>query len=120
MLKAEPLNPEAFATCFPLLQAYPFKPYAHYSRRVGEEVLQRLFLARVQESIKSGTHSALWVPGSDGAQGLAVWTRLEWDSQQLGFGAGRLDYLIASGDYQNQYATKEALLKAVLEAHHQQ
>jgi len=114
MKKVEPLNPEAFATYVPLLQAYPFKPYAHYGRRVGEEALQQLFLARVQASIKSSAHSALWVPGSDGAQGLAVWTPLAWDSQQLGVGAGRLEYLIASGDYKNQYATKEVLLRAVL------
>jgi len=116
MLKAEPLNPEAFAACVPLLRAYPFKPYAHYSRRVGEEALQKFFLARVEASIRTNANSALWIPGSGGAQGLAVWTRLAWDSQQLGIGAGRLDYLIASGDYPDQYATKEALLRAVLEA----
>jgi len=116
MQKPEPLNPEAFATCVPLLRAYPFKPYVHYSLRVGEEALQQFFLDRVEVSIRTSANSALWIPGPEGAQGLAVWTRVEWDSQQLGFGAGRLDYLIASGDYQNQYATKEALLKAVLEA----
>ena len=116
MLKAEPLNSEAFAACVPLLRAYPFKPYAHYSRRVGEEALQQFFLARVEASIRTNANSALWIPGSGGAQGLAVWTRLAWDSQQLGIGAGRFDYLIASGDYPDQYATKEALLRAVLEA----
>jgi ribosomal protein S18 acetylase RimI-like enzyme len=114
MIKIGPLNPEAFATCVPLLRAYPFKPYAHYSRRVGEEALQRLFLARVQAIIEGSARSALWVPGSGNAQGLAVWTSLAWDSQQLGVGAGRLDYLIASGDYQNQYAIKEVLLRMVL------
>ena len=114
MIKIGPLNPEAFATCVPLLRAYPFKPYAHYSRRVGEEALQRLFLNRVQAIIEGSAHSALWVPGSGNAQGLAVWTSLAWDSQQLGVGAGRLDYLIASGDYQNQYAIKEVLLRMVL------
>jgi ribosomal protein S18 acetylase RimI-like enzyme len=114
MIKIGPLNPEAFANCVPLLRAYPFKPYAHYSGRVGEEALQRLFLDRVQAIIEGSAHSASWVPGSGNAQGLAVWTSLAWDSQQLGVGAGRLDYLIASGDYQNQYAIKEVLLRAVL------
>ncbi len=115
MQKPEPFNPEAFAACVPLLRAYPFKPYAHYSRRVGEEALQQFFLAQVEASIRTNANSALWIPGPEGVQGLAVWTRLAWDSQQLGVGAGRLDYLIASGDYQNQYATKEVLLRALLE-----
>lgn len=116
MLHPEPLPPEAFTVCVPLLRAYPFKPYAHYARRVGEKALQQLFLSRVEASLRHDAHSALWLPGSDGARGLAGWTRLAWDSQQLGVGAGRLDYLIASGDYEDQYATKEALLTAVLEA----
>lgn len=116
MQNPEPLNPETFATCVPLLEAYPFKPYAHYGHRVGEKALQQLFLARVEASIKSNAHSALRIPRPDGAQGLAGWTRLAWDSQQLGVGAGRLDYLIASGDYKDQYRAKEALLTGVLEA----
>jgi ribosomal protein S18 acetylase RimI-like enzyme len=64
--------------------------------------------------MKGSAHSALWVPGSGNAQGLAVWTSLAWDSQQLGVGAGCVDYLIAPGDYQNQYAIKEVLLRMVL------
>jgi len=116
MPRAEPLNPESFATCIPLLRSYPFKPYAYYSPRVGEEALQQLFLARVEASIKSSVHSVWWVPGSGSAQGLALWTPLAWDSQQLGVGAGRLDYLIALGDYPNQYAIKETLLREVLKS----
>ena len=116
MLRPEPVTSEAFIACGPLLKAYPFKPYGHYIHRAGESGLRQLFLARVEASIRDNAHSALWVPGPDGAQGLAGWTRLAWDSQQLGVGAGRLDYLIASGDYESQYRTKEALLTAVLEA----
>ena len=116
MQDPEPLNPETFTTCVPLLEAYPFKPYAHYGDRVSEEALQQLFLARVEASIKGNAHSALWVPGLDGALALAAWTRLAWDSQHLGVGAGRLDYLVASGHYEDQYTVKEAMLPAVLEA----
>lgn len=116
MLHPEPLTSEAFAACIPLLETYSFKPYGHYVHRTGETALQQLFLSQIEASIKSNTHSALWIPSPNGAQGLAFWTRLVWDSQQLGVGAGRLDYLIASGDYEDQYTIKEALLKAVLEA----
>ena len=116
MLHPEPLTPEAFAACVPLLEVYPFKPYGHYVHRTGESALQQLFLSRVEASIRGKARSAFWVPGPDGARGLAAWTRLAWDSQQLGYGAGRLDHLIASGGYEDQYRAKETLLAAVLEA----
>ena len=116
MLNPEPLTPESFAACVPLLEGYPFKPYSHYIHRVRESALQQFFLARVKASIKGSVHSAFWIPGLNDASGLVTWTPLAWDSQQLGVGAGRLDYLIASGNYEDQYAIKEALLTAVLEA----
>jgi len=116
MLHPEPLPPNHFEACIPLLKACPFKPYAHYAHRLGKEALQQFFVARVAANLKHDAHSALWLPGPDGARGLAGWTRLAWDTQQLGVGAGRLDYLIASGDYEDQYTAKEVLLTAVLEA----
>lgn len=116
MLHPEPLTPDRFAAGVPLLQAHPFKPHAHYAERVGDKAVEQLFVARLQASIKADGHSALWIPGPHGALGLASWTRLTWDSQQLGLGSGRLDYLIASGDYEDQYTAKQALLTAVLEA----
>ena len=116
MLRPEPVTSEAFIACGPLLKAYPFKPYSQYVHRVGESGLQQLFLSQVEASIKGNAHLAFWIPGPDSALGLATWTRLAWDSQQLGVGAGRLDYLIASGDYKDQYTAKETLLAAVLEA----
>ena len=116
MSKPETLTPDRFEACVPLLRAYPFKPYTRYAQGVGEEALQQLFLVQVRPSIESDGRFALWIAGPDGAQGLAAWTRLVWDSQQLGVGTGRLDYLIASGDYEDQYTAKEALLRAVLEA----
>jgi dTDP-4-amino-4,6-dideoxy-D-galactose acyltransferase len=116
MLHPKPLIPEALADCASLLEAYPFKPYRSYSQRAGESALRHLFLSRIEAGFRGGTLSVLWVPGANAAQGLAAWTRLAWDSQQLGVGAGRLDWLVASGDYQEQYTIKEALLTAILEA----
>lgn len=116
MFHPEPLTLETFTICIPLLETYPFKPYGHYAYRVGEAALQQLFLSRFEATLKGNTHSALWIPGPGGAFGLGLWAKLAWDSQQLGICAGRLDYLIASGDYKDQYIIKEALLRAVLEA----
>ncbi len=106
----EPLTPEAFADCLPLLEAYPFKPYAHYARQVGEAALRKLFLSRVKSTLTGDTHSAFWIRGPNSALGLVACTRLAWDSQQLGVD------LIASGGYKDQYRAKGALLMTVLEA----
>ncbi len=116
MLHPEPLGPEAFAHCVPLLEAHPFKYYGHYARQVGEAALRGLFLSRVKSTLTGNTHSAFWIPGPNSALGLVAWTRLAWDSQQLGVDAGRVDYLIASGGYKDQYRAKGALLMTVLEA----
>lgn len=112
MFSPEPLTPDRLEICLPLLKAYPFKPYAHYLGR--EEVAsERLFVAQI-EALLNGGAFGLWLPGPNGVRGAAIWSHLAWDSQQLGFKVGRLDYLIASGDYKEQYISKEALLKAVL------
>ncbi len=47
--------------------------------------------------------------------GLACWTRLGWDSEQLGIPAARLDLLVASGGYEEALARKSSLLKTVTE-----
>lgn len=114
MVTPEPLAVERFDACVPLLKAYPFKSYGHYARQAGDAAIEQLFLRQVRSSIEADGYSALWVPGPNGALALTVWTQLAWDSEQLGYGAGRLNHLIALGDYQEQWELKEALLKAVL------
>lgn len=115
MLSPESLTPDRFEACVPLLRAYPFKPYAHYHHEVGEAALQQFFLAQVRPCIEEERSSALWSSGPVGALGLIAWTRLTGDSQRLGYGVGRLEYLIAAGDYEEQYAIKDALLTTAIE-----
>lgn len=110
------LTTEKFTNCVPLLKTYPFKPYGHYSHKIGEQTLEKLFLSRIEESIKRKSSVSLYTILPSGDQGLIIFNRLAWDSQQLGFGVGQIEYLIASGDYEIQYAVKEALLTALLEA----
>jgi dTDP-4-amino-4,6-dideoxy-D-galactose acyltransferase len=47
--------------------------------------------------------------------GAAAWRTLEWDTEQLGIPAARLDLLEASGSYADARAHKRELLTAVLE-----
>jgi ribosomal protein S18 acetylase RimI-like enzyme len=46
--------------------------------------------------------------------GIAAWRTLEWDSEQFGIPAARLDSLEASGSYTDARARKRELLRAVL------
>ena len=114
MFRTEPLTAEQFDACVSLLKAHPFKPYGHYARQIGDGAIEQLFLTRVRTSIEAEERSALWIPGPDGALALAVWTRLGWDSEQLGYGAGRLDHLVALGKHKQQWGLKEVMLNTVL------
>ena len=46
--------------------------------------------------------------------GLASWTRLEWDSEQFGFPAARLDLLAARGDHRDAATIKTNLVNEVV------
>lgn len=60
------------------------------------------------------THSALPRP-VELAGGRAIWRVLEWDSEQFGFPAARVDQLEAPGSYEEARETKSKLLEKVLE-----
>ena len=49
------------------------------------------------------------------ASGLAQWRHLEWDSEQFGVPAARLDRLEATGSYAEARAEKQKLLRSVLD-----
>lgn len=115
MFVPESLTPEQFDACASLLEAYPYKPYGHYRKLIADGRIEQFFLAQVRAGLVNHNQSALWIPGLDGALALAMWTRLAWDSEQLGYGAGRLDYLVASGAPDQQWELKKCLLRALLQ-----
>lgn len=116
MFRPEPLTRQSLTECLHLLASFPYKPYAHYSSRVGEPAVHGLFLRRVEANLEQATQLAFWIPGGEGGLGMAALDLLGWDSQQLGFAAARIPYLIALGSSPNQHAVREALLLALLRA----
>jgi dTDP-4-amino-4,6-dideoxy-D-galactose acyltransferase len=49
------------------------------------------------------------------ALGVACWTHLEWDSEQLGMPAARVDLLVSAGGYQEALERKTSLLRTAVE-----
>jgi ribosomal protein S18 acetylase RimI-like enzyme len=89
--------------------------YAAYSGLVGGEPLRRFLLDRDLAVLRGGAGAFV---GRDGpsVSGLAAWSHLPWDSEQFGFEAGRVDLLVAAGDYRRARQREEALLCALLES----
>ena len=52
---------------------------------------------------------------SQGMLGCANWSRLAWDSGQLGMPAARVELLVSTGSFEEAFERKSALLKAVVE-----
>ncbi|OGH56856.1 MAG: hypothetical protein A3G34_11675 [Candidatus Lindowbacteria bacterium RIFCSPLOWO2_12_FULL_62_27] len=100
-----------------MISAWPFKPYAHYRGEVGEGALSRLFEAQIRRMRPDDKRHTFYSVGRKGAPGgLAALSRLDWDAKYLKAGAARIDWLIASGTYESQFAVKETLLKQILKA----
>ncbi len=49
------------------------------------------------------------------ALGVACWTHLAWDSEQIGMSAARVDLLVSGGGYQEALERKVSLLRNVVE-----
>lgn len=59
--------------------------------------------------------SAAWLADPGEIAAFSAWSRLDWDSEQFGFPAARLDHLLAKGDYRSAKPRKQVLLGAVLD-----
>ena len=96
-----------------LLRASPFRPLARFSDWSVED-LTALYLARAQATLDSARTAAWLLRSANRGSGLASVTHLPWDSEHLGLPAARLDHLVASGAYDEQYHKKRALLATAL------
>lgn len=105
--------PENWAQISSLIERWPFKPLAGYPD-VSSPSLFELTAGRVIRTLQSETEAAWMMTREDEARGFASLSLLPWDSQQIGFAAARLNYLVAEGSYPQQHEIKKALLQHVL------
>ena len=78
------------------------------TRIASDATLEReLSLLTNRKSFVTATRSG------ESVLGLASWTPLAWDSEQLGMPAARIDLLVSSGDYREARDRKCALLRSV-------
>lgn len=109
-----PYTPHNWTHIAPLVDAWPFKQLAGHADWQPTSIKQ-LTYERLQ-SVMGQQDGASWVALQENAvRGFAVFSRLTWDSEQLGMSAARLEPLIATGCYTEQHQIKETLLNKVLE-----
>lgn len=110
-------TPNNWVQIAPLLKDWPFKPLTRHDHWPEAKHLA-LTCERIKGALGSA-NGAAWIAEQQGqARGLACLTMLDWDSDQLGMRAARIDHLIAEGSYDEQRQVKEALLEQILlEAH---
>ena len=112
-----PYTPVNWSQIAPLVEAWPFKPMSRHGVQ-RESNLVKITSAQVRTALgnKDGT---AWVAlkGRE-VRGFTGFSMLPWDSEQLGVSAARLDYLVASGSYDEQRLVKDTLLENVLGVAH--
>jgi RimJ/RimL family protein N-acetyltransferase len=96
-----------------LLGDWAFKPLAGHSAWPAEK-LTALCVARAAETLDYALNYSWLVRSPNGVSALTSLTQLPWDSRHLGASAARLDYLLATGSYREQYQVKQVLLAAAL------
>jgi dTDP-4-amino-4,6-dideoxy-D-galactose acyltransferase len=98
-----------------LLTVWPFKPLAGHDTWPAER-LTSLCLARARTALAGPAASAWVATKKQEVSGLAQISELEWDSEQIGMRAARLDYLVAAGSYAEQVEIKRAMVATALGA----
>lgn len=95
-----------------LFEKWPFKTL----NGSGSDSLDLFALTarRVIRTLESDKGAAWMMLQRNQTLGFSSLTLLPWDSQQLGFAAARIDYLVAEGPYPQQHSTKKALLAHVV------
>lgn len=101
----------------PLLEAWPFKPLGWHNAWQASDLLD-FSCERVRNVLGREQGGAWIVQQQNRVRGFAHFQMLPWDSEQLGMGTARIDYLIAEGSYNEQRLIKETLLEhALVEIH---
>jgi dTDP-4-amino-4,6-dideoxy-D-galactose acyltransferase len=92
------------------LERWQFNPFATHSGLESPDLFA-ITTSRVIRTLESEDGAAWMMVQQNQTLGFTSLSMLRWDSEQLGFAAGRIDYLVAEGGYPQQHKTKKALLR---------
>src|SRR6266571_1283652 len=92
------------------------QPYRFYRELVPERALRSLAISRVRRLMERVGPAAVAFLKDGGTLGAGGWCTLPSDSEQFGFGAGRVEFLVAEGDYLESRKIKSWLLEKILAA----
>lgn len=98
----------------PLLNSYPYKPYAAYRREFGDSALTRFFLDATHKRLGAADINALVALQDGRTRGFALWSIAGLESQVFGFSAARLEHLVAQGGYDTRREITHCLLVDLL------
>src|SRR5438552_12879722 len=99
-----------------ILERHLPQPYRFYRELVPERALRSLAIARVRRLIERVGPAVVAFRKDGGTLGAGGWCTLPPDSEQFGFGAGRVEFLVAEGDYLDSRKIKSWLLEKILAA----
>jgi len=98
-----------------LLEKYLPQPYRYYRDFVSQRALQTLAKARVRRLVGKIARDIVVFAEMGKALGAGGWSALPIDSEQFGFGAGRIDFLVSEGSYRESCRIKTWLLEKIVE-----
>jgi len=93
-----------------ILSKYEFNPYKYYFSNVLN-ITDNTFFNIFYDKNKR----YLYLEKDGKVKGFTFYSRLEWDSKILGFGAGKIDFLAADGGYDNKFEIKNLLINRMTE-----
>lgn len=106
------LEPENLCT---MLEQWPTDSYAAHHSRIAPTALRQHRLQQARTLLSLPNDRIRLIHEQDELVGAASWSPLPWDSRHFGFAAGRIDVLIAGGDYHQGRQRKQLLLGSLLE-----
>src|SRR5437879_3872750 len=98
-----------------ILERYLPQPYRFYRDFVPERVLRTLAKARVRRLIERVGTEVVLFREMERTLGAGGWCTVPTDSEQFGFGAGRVEFLVSDGNYHESCRIKVWLLERIVE-----
>lgn len=110
---AEPLECRDWSTVAALFRIAPHKPFSGWGKWSDLELSE--LADRRARSIFENERTTSWLVGDqNNPHAFGSLSVLDWDSEQLQRRAARIEYLVAAGNYHEQFERKDSLLKFIL------